>query len=146
MRPILLGTLVVGALDIAEVILFYAFRDVKPIRILQSVATGLLGRDAFKGGIPTAILGLALHFFIAFVVVTVYYLASRRLEVLRRHPAIAGAIYGLLVYAFMNFAVLPLSAAGPPNFSSWPAVANGLFAHVFCVGIPAAVMTTQLSS
>jgi uncharacterized membrane protein YagU involved in acid resistance len=83
-------------------------------------------------------LGALLHFFIAFVVVLVYFLASRRLPVLREHPVLCGALYGVGVWLAMNFVVLPLSAAavGP---RVWPVVVNGLAIHVFGVGIPSAL-------
>lgn len=143
MKRILLGTLVVGALDILEVIVFYGIKGVAPTRILQSVAAGLIGRAAaFEGGVPTALLGLGIHYCIAFVVVCVYYFASGRIAALRESPVIMGAIYGLLVYLAMNFVVLPLSATGPPRFTL-PGVLNGLFAHVFCVGIPAALIARR---
>ena len=138
-RQLATAALVVGTLDIAEVILFYWLRGVAPYRVLQGVATGLLGRASFQGGMRTALLGLALHFFIATVVVIVYHLASRKIALLRRSPMAMGVVYGLLVYAFMNAVVLPLSAAGPPKLML-PMVLNGLFAHVFCVGIPAALL------
>ncbi len=141
-RTILTGTFVVGVLDITEVILFYAFRDVKPMRILQSVASGLLGRPAATSGEwKTAILGLALHFFIAGVVVAVYYFASRNIGLLVRHPVIAGAAYGIGVFLFMQYAVLPMSAAGGGGLPRAWILANALFAHVFCVGIPAALVS-----
>lgn len=140
---ILGATLVVGALDITEVIVFYGVRNnVAPTRIFQSVATGVLGKRAFEGGLSSAMLGLALHFLIAFCVVSVYYVASTRIAALREHPLLFGAAYGLAVYLVMNFAVLPLSAAGPPRLSVLAVVLNGLFAHVFCVGIPTALLTT----
>lgn len=139
MRRILLGTLVVGALDITEVIVFYGLKGVAPTRILQSVATGIYGRAAFEGGIRTALIGLALHYFIAFCVVCTYFFASRRIAALRESPVVMGAIYGLGVYLVMNFVVLPLSAAGPPRFTL-VGVLNQLFAHVFCVGIPTALI------
>jgi uncharacterized membrane protein YagU involved in acid resistance len=132
--------LVVGALDITEVTLFYGLRGVPPIRIFQSVATGLLGKRAFDGGVATAVLGLALHFFIALSVVTVYHLASAKWSSLRAHPILFGTAYGLGVYLVMNFIVLPLSAAGPPRLTMLPIVLNGLFAHIFCVGIPTALL------
>jgi hypothetical protein len=123
------------------VILFYAVRGVEPVRILQAVAAGLLGPAAFKGGLQTAAIGMGMHTLIAFVVVCVYHLASTHMAVLTRHPMWCGAMYGLLVWAVMNFVVLPnFSATGAPKFL-WPAVVNGLFAHVFCVGIPAALST-----
>ena len=140
MKRILLGTLVVGALDITEVIVFFGLKGVAPTRILQSVAAGLIGRGAaFEGGIPTALLGLGLHYFISFAVVCVYFFASHKIAALRDSPVIIGALYGLLVYLVMNFVVLPLSASGPPRFTT-TGVLNGLFAHVFCVGIPTALI------
>ena len=140
-RALLVGTLMVGVLDILEPIVFFAFRGVKPMRILQSVAAGLLGRDAAtSGGWTTALLGLALHFFIAFCVVLVYHLAATKFDVLTRHPILLGTIYGLGVWTVMNFVVLPLSAVGPPRFTP-VGIANGFFAHIVCVGIPAAYST-----
>lgn len=143
LRTILTGTLVVGALDIGEVIAFYyAFRDVAPMRILQSVAAGVYGRDgARSGGWKTALVGLALHFFIAFCVFTVYYLASRRFHFLTRHPILSGIAYGLGVYIFMSWVVVPMSAIGGSGPRVWWAIANGLFAHLFCIGIPTALIS-----
>ena len=142
MKRILLATIVVGALDITEVIVFYGLKGIAPTRILQSVATGLLGRAAFEGGMQTALLGLALHYFIAFVVVSVYFFASGRIAALRQSPVLLGAVYGLGVYLVMNFVVLPLSAAGPPKFTL-VGVLNQLFAHVFCIGIPTGLMAQR---
>ncbi|HET8647044.1 MAG TPA: hypothetical protein VFO85_16225, partial [Vicinamibacteria bacterium] len=90
-RAILLGGLVAGTMDITAAILLYARRGVPPLRILQSVASGLLGRAAFTGGVPTAALGLALHFFIATTAAAVYVLAARRLP-LARWPLVGGVL------------------------------------------------------
>ncbi len=143
-RNVALGTIIVGFLDIAEVIVFYAFRGVKPIRILQSVAAGLTGRDrAFSGGTETAVLGLFFHFFIAFVVVLIYHLAARRIRALSEHPFVMGTLYGLAVYLVMNFVIVPMSAAGQTGRGTWPVMANVIFAHVACVGIPTALLAPQ---
>jgi hypothetical protein len=50
-----------------------------------------------------------------------------------------GLVYGLLVYAFMNLLVLPLSAAGGGGFPSPPVLANGLLIHALGVGLPSAL-------
>ncbi len=112
---LLYGTLAVGILDILDAFLFFWFRNgVRPTRILHSIAAGLLGREtAVAGGLATAMLGLGLHFFIAFVIVLTYHLASRRLTACGEHPVVCGILYGLAVYAVMNFVVLPPSAAPP---------------------------------
>jgi len=83
-RAIGVGGLACGILDISAAIGQYALRGVPAIRILQSVAAGLLGREAYSGGVPTAALGLALHFVIAFTAAAVYYAASRRIPYLVR--------------------------------------------------------------
>ena len=62
-------------------------QGVKPIRILQGIASGLLGAKSFTGGCETAALGAILHFFIAFSAATVFYLSSRKLTFMT-HQAI----------------------------------------------------------
>jgi hypothetical protein len=119
---------------------------VGPTRILHSIAAGLLGRErAVAGGIATATLGLGLHFFIAFVIVFTYHLASRRIKALREYPVLAGVLYGLAVFAVMNLVVLPLSAAPPRNTPSGAVLVNGLLIHAFGVGLPAAWSARSLS-
>lgn len=137
-QAVLLGTLTVGVLDILDAFLFFGFQGVPPIRILQSIASGLLGREAYRGGWATAALGTFLHFFIAFAIVTTYYLASRRWPALTRRPLLYGLLYGLLVYAFMSQVVVPLSAAsfGPPTLTG---VVNGLLIHALGIGLPSAL-------
>lgn len=48
-RAIVYGGLVVGTLDILDAVIFFGlWRGVAPIRIFQSIASGLLGRAAFQ--------------------------------------------------------------------------------------------------
>jgi hypothetical protein len=141
-RSITYGAIVVGLLDLLDAIVFYGLMGARPIRIFQSIASGLLGRAAFAGGLPTALLGAALHFFIAFAIVSTYYLASRQLGVLRRHPVVCGLVYGVLVYFFMNLVVLPLSATGKPSFAL-PVLLNGIIGHALLVGIPSALFARR---
>lgn len=145
MTALLLGGLAVGILDGLDAVVFFGLRGVTPMRVMQSIASGLLGSQAYRGGIATAALGILLHFGIALAVVAVYYLASRRLPVLSRHPLALGPLYGLLVYVVMNFLVVPLSAAvaGPRTL---PVVINGLLIHALGVGLPAAVFARAAMS
>jgi hypothetical protein len=137
-RALFYGTLVVGCLDATDALVFFGLRGVRPIRIFQSIASGLLGRAAFSGGLPTAILGVALHFFIAFVIVAVFMVASRYFRILRRAPVVTGLLYGLAVYLVMNLVVLPLSAAGRGPLS-WPVAINGVLIHLVGVGLPSSL-------
>ncbi len=70
----------VGVLDILKPILFASYNGGSAVRVLQSVASGALGREAYQGGLSTAGLGLALHFFIAFTIfiafnITIFFIA-----------------------------------------------------------------------
>jgi hypothetical protein len=142
-RALLYGTLAVGVLDILDAFVFFWLRSgVRPVRILQSIAAGLLGRASFSGGWRTAALGLVLHFFIAFAVVLVFLMASRRLPFLKRHAIPAGLIYGIAVYLTMTFVVVPASAAAG-GVPAWPVALNGVLIHMFGVGLPAALAASR---
>ncbi len=138
LRAILTGGIVAGTLDIVAAITIYAVRGVSPVRILQSIASGLFGRAAFAGGARTAALGLFLQFFIATVATAAYYVASRKWKALIHRPILYGALYGVAVYAFMNYVVLPLSAVAKRPFVLSTAVLM-VAVHIVCVGIPIAL-------
>ena len=144
-RALLYGTLVVGMLDLTDAFVFFGLRGARPIRILQSIASGLLGRAAFSGGLGMALLGAVLHFFIAFSIVATFFVASRYISILRRAPVWSGLMYGVVVYLVMNFVVLPLSAAGRGSYA-WPIVANGLIIHMLGVGLPSSLFASRVSS
>ena len=137
-RPILLGTLVVGTLDLLDALIFFGFRGVKPGVILQSIASGLLGSASYEGGTATALLGVACHYVIAFLIVATFVAASFRISALTRRPVLIGVIYGLAVYFVMNLVVVPLSAANSNWPQALPVVVNGLLIHMIGVGIPSA--------
>ncbi|SRR5713226_9633695 len=46
-----------GFLDITAALVVYGFFGLKPMRLLQGIASGLLGPKAFSGGLATALLG-----------------------------------------------------------------------------------------
>jgi hypothetical protein len=143
-QAIALGTFVVGCADALDAMLFFGLRNgVAPGRIFQSIASGLLGQAAYAGGTPTVVLGVLLHFTIALGIVTTYFLASRKLDLLRHRPVLCGILYGLAAFAVMNLVVLPLSAIGHvPRFSRL-SLANGLLIHAFGVGLPSALVSAR---
>lgn len=134
----MLGGLTVGVLDSLDALVFFGLRGVSPTRLFQGIAAGLLGRQAFEGGMATALLGILIHFFIAFVVVATYHAAARARPGLLLHPWVFGALYGVMVFAVMNLLVIPLSAIGARSFSAG-VLLNGLLIHVLGVGLPAAL-------
>ena len=142
-RTIAYGGAVVGILDASyAMILSWLRRGVSPVRVWQGVAVGLLGPASFEGGLSTALLGLAIHFFIAYSTVTVYCLASRRARFLAERPFIYGPVYGLGVYAFMNYVVIPLAFGRVFPFNA-VTFAGGLAIHALGVGLPAALFARR---
>ena len=111
-RAVLTGGLVVGVLDGLDAVIFFGLRGVRPIRVFQAIASGLLGRAAFTGGLSTALLGVLLHFTIATIIAGVYVAASRKLDVLRRQPIAAGMAYGVVAWLVMNYVVIATVGRG----------------------------------
>src|SRR5260370_20316671 len=91
---ILRAGLVAGVLDITAAIVVYA-HVTHVVPLLQGIASGILGRDAFTGGLATAALGLLCHFLIAAGAAPVYYLASRRPPLPLPHALISGPAHRL---------------------------------------------------
>lgn len=78
-------------------------------KLFQTIAVGVLGQASYQGGVQAAWLGAGLHLFMASMFVLAYTLVSRRAPQLLRKPLAYGALYGVLLYAIMNFMVMPLS-------------------------------------
>jgi len=144
-ESIVYGGLAVGVLDITDAITFsHSWRGTSPVTVLQSVAAGLLGREAaFNGGAKTAALGLALHFLNATLFAIAFYLLSRFLPVLTKHAVISGLLYGVAAYLLMTYIVIPLSALGPRT-RPIPLVSqlNGYIGHALFVGLPIALIAS----
>jgi hypothetical protein len=140
---ILYGGLVAGVLDITYALTASGLRGVSPTRVLHYVASGLLGPDASKGGLATTLLGLLLHFLIAFSVAAIYYGASLGLPVLIRRAVICGPLYGMAVHIVMSYIVVPLSAIPRrPPFSLGMFLIN-LAVHAFFIGLPIALFARR---
>src|SRR3981189_2207118 len=101
---IVVGGGIAGTLDLLQACILFGW-DIPLV-----IAGGLLGREAFHGGVGTYVLGVFLHFFIACSAAAVYYTASRRLAFLTEHPLVCGLFFGAAVQEAMNLVVLPLSA------------------------------------
>jgi len=132
LRAILWGGLAAG---VGDSILALALYRVRLTTIYQSVASGLLGRAAFGGGFGTAALGCALHFTIATTAAAVYVVASRRIPLLRHRAGPCGLAFGVAVYFFMKYIVVPLSAV----VRLTPFDPLAMVGHAFLVGLPIAL-------
>src|SRR6185436_5245171 len=124
LQPIFWGGLIAGTLDICAAFLTAWLRaGVGPGALLRFVASGLLGPAAAQGGAKVALFGLA----------------SRKWRLLIERPVMFGLLYGIAVYTFMNFVVLPLSlVAQRPRTAVGTTI--GLLTIMFCIGLPIALI------
>ena len=129
--------------DIVYAILYYGWRGVPAQRILQTVASGLLGKAAYDGGWPVAALGLVLHYAIVIVAAALFFAVARRWAWLREEPVTAGLAYGLAIYGVMNFVVLPLSAYPFPLRFALLTTATGVLVHMVGVGLSISLITRR---
>ena len=134
----LAGGVLAGVLDIVYAFIWLGANGRTPQWVLQSVASGWLGRAAFSGGLGAAALGLASHLGISVAAAAIYGAAVRGSAWVRVHWIAGGIAFGVLVYLFMNFVVIPLSAA--PFGPSWAprAFIQGFISHAVVVGLPIA--------
>jgi hypothetical protein len=142
---ILVGGGIAATCDIIYAIVYSSIRGVAAERVLQSVASGLLGQPTYEGGATTAALGLCLHYGMAFLIAAIFWFASRRLRFMTERAVVAGLLYGVVVYVVMNFVVIPLSAF-PTALTFTPVrVAINVVAHMVLFGLPIALATRAAS-
>ncbi len=137
-RAVLAGGFLAGTGDLAFALIYYGSQGAQAVRILQTIAAGLLGREpAYAGGIGAAALGVVLHFVIALGAAAVFVLAARAWPVLQRRTILSGLGFGAGVWLVMNTVIVPLSALprGPFPPAGWLPV---LGAHLVLVGLPIA--------
>jgi hypothetical protein len=135
---VLVGGGVAATLDIVYAILRQMGFGRSPLWTLQSVASGWLGEGAFTSGALGGVIGLVSHYGILFVAAALYLVVSQRVRVLQTHALACGALFGVLVYLFMNFVVLPLSAFPYPLKYPPLRLLEGFASHAFFVGVPIA--------
>lgn len=144
-QTIVYGGLVAGVLDMADALLFFGwYIGAGVLPVFQGVAAGVLGRDAARaGGWNTWLLGVFLHFVVAFAIAATYFLLSRVLPVMIRRPVISGLIFGVAAHFVMQGVVIPFSAIG-----RWPTfplatTLNGVIGHALLVGLPIALIAAR---
>lgn len=111
-KAVLFAALIAGTIDVGAASLI---NGLNPVVILQAIASGVLGKQSFFDGTASAVLGLLLQWAMALLIAGAYVAAGRRRTWLTRRWIAGGALYGCVVFAVMNYLVVPLSAAWPPH-------------------------------
>ena len=140
-KPIVVATAACGTLDIAWAMILTMWFGGEIPKMLRYVASGPFPQ-AMEMGDTGSLLGLLVHFALMAIMATVFVLAAKRIPDLTSAPLKWGVIYGLITYVVMNLVVVPLRF-GTPVPPSMRAIATQLFAHLFLVGIPMALITAK---
>jgi hypothetical protein len=123
------------------IVCFWILHPTTASRIFQGIASRLIGKAALDGGAATALLGVLLHFTVAYSWTIAFYLALRTFAGLReltattRGKIIAGALLGATIWLVMNFGVVPAfggKSVAPPNWQFY----TQLVWHMIAVGPP----------
>jgi hypothetical protein len=100
-------------------------------RMFQSIAVGVLGKASYEGGAATALLGAGLHAGMAIAFVLICVALGFRFRLLVEKPVMAGLLYGVGLYAAMNFVVMPLSRVGAsPSLNHLGTMTMSVLAHM----------------
>lgn len=143
--------LVTGLTDaIFSTVLVTVFYHSTAERLWQGVASVLLGKEALNGGTKAALIGLLMHFGVAFAWTAVFLFLVLPLSWIRsllasRYGVVKmAALYGPFVWLVMSLAVIPLFVHHPPtiNFRWWVQ----FFGHIPFVAIPIVAITSRAYS
>ncbi|QNN42242.1 DUF1440 domain-containing protein [Pedobacter roseus] len=140
LKKVFLISLIAGTLDGLAAVIFLAKMNFTGV--FQYIASAVLGNAAFTGGIKTAIIGLTLHYFIAFSFTLLYTFASTKIALLKQHFILSGVIYGLVVWTVMNLIIVPLTKIPATPFHYEKAVLNAVIL-IFCIGLPISYLTAR---
>lgn len=109
-------------------------------RLFQGVASTLIGKAALDGGTQTAVLGVLMHFGVAFgwsAVFLFLLMRSRWVRGVLTSPygvVKVASVYGPFIWMVMSLAVIPALLHRPPTISArwW----TQLIGHIPFVGLP----------
>lgn len=133
--------LLTGVIDgLFSSVLSVAFYDSTVTRLFQGVASVLLGKEALEGGVSAALIGVLMHFGVAFGWSAVFLFLAQRSAWIRRvlgsrfGVVKVAAVYGPFVWMVMSLVVIPLLLHRPPTINArwW----TQLIGHFPFVGLP----------
>ncbi len=139
-KKVLLIALIAGTLDGLAAVIFLGKMNLTGV--FQYIASAILGPAAFSGGIKTALIGLALHYFIAFSFALVFTIASTKTPVLRKNIILSGIIYGIIVWTIMTLFIVPLTKIPAAPFNYERAILNVVIL-IFCIGLPISYLSAR---
>ena len=145
LKKLLLAGLLVGTLDItAACVDSWLSHHIAPARVLNGIAGGVIGKENANGETADIVLGLLVHYFIAYSFTFLFWFVYPPLKKLLRYNLLIGFLYGIFIWAAMRFLVLPnLSKLNLPPFDIRKAIKPALIL-AGAIGIPLSLLAGWL--
>lgn len=134
-KAIAITTLLAGTLDILAAIIQTLVAGGSPVKMLRYIASGIFGTQAFSGGTPFAVMGLAFHYTIALIWTAIFFTLYPAIRKTSKNWALWGFLWGLFIWAFMNLVVLPFSNVPPSPWDTHRALI-ALLVLIAAMGMP----------
>lgn len=140
---IIKASLVTGSLDMLFALAnAWWSAGVTPERVLQFIASGLLGKNAFQGLPAIAFLGLAIHYFIAFCWTVLFFLMYSTFKNIIRNKFLQAVLYGFFIWLVMNLLILPVTRTPQQTFY-WLDAFKGAAILIIAIGLPLAYLAPK---
>ncbi|MBA2250026.1 MAG: hypothetical protein H0W12_07515 [Chitinophagaceae bacterium] len=142
---IFLTGLLVGTLDAIAAIINYSYNGGKhPEKIFQYIASGVFDKTSHSST-AMIVIGIIFHYLIAMSFTVFYFLVCAKNNFTRNNKIIAGVIYGLFIWAVMEWVVVPMSNVNQFPFKlSQALIGAGIL--ILAIGIPVSLLSAKYYS
>jgi uncharacterized membrane protein YagU involved in acid resistance len=113
--------------------------------VLQYVASGVFGKEAFSGGTTMTIAGLIFHYIIALSFTTFYFIVFPYVPFLGKQKLAGGVLYGAFVWSVMNLVIVPLSNTNKSALT-WSGASLNIAILIVCIGLPISLLASKYYS
>lgn len=136
-KAILFAAFIAGTLDLLTAYLFnhYIISHISFTQLLQSIASGVFGKEAFTGGNQVAVYGLIFHYLITLSFTTIFFLICRLMPSVLENKVLTGVLYGIIVWIIMNLLILPVSRFQARPLQ-WDIALVNMIILILCIGLP----------
>jgi hypothetical protein len=144
LETVLTAGFIAGCMDLLTAILVYsvAMQRTTDTKLLQGIGRSAFGSNTFQDQTSLALLGIAVHFFIALCFAIFYFFIFPYIPFLRKQRVISGLLYGIFAWCVMNLAMLPLfHVANIPT--KWDSIIRGAVILMFCIGLPISLIVSR---
>jgi hypothetical protein len=137
------ATIIAGLLDITGACTqAYLSKSITPDVVLQYIASGVFGKEAYSGGFGFMLFGLFIHFLIVFASALTYFYLYPKFSFLHKNIFLSALLVALVAWTITTRIIVPMSKIQPPAFDIAKAlIAIGIL--YFCIGLPISFLAKQ---